>query len=121
MDVYRRLINRDLPWEERACTSKACFVTRDEARSYLRSGALTAGSAMKAYRCRFCRQWHLGHRPRRRGGAAPVAPPPRRQVRREDGGATWITREWWADRSRRHLRPSRTDRAWRDAWAVATA
>jgi len=119
MDVYRRLINRDLPWEERACTSKVQFVTRDEACSYLRSGRLTAGSRLRPYRCRFADHWHLGHGRRRHpaGGEAGPRPAPRDRAREEGPG--WLAREWWSDRRRRHLRPARVDRSWRGAWASA--
>lgn len=66
--TYRLYINRDLPIRDRACESKAVFLTRGEARGRLRHGRHTDG-AMKPYRCRFCAQWHLGHR-RRHGRAA---------------------------------------------------
>ena len=62
--AYRTLVNRDLPLIERACTSKAGFVSRAEARSLLRHGRHVDGS-MDPYRCRFCELWHLGHRRRR--------------------------------------------------------
>jgi hypothetical protein len=65
---YRLFVNRDLPMRDRACESKAVYLTRDEARQRLRAGRHVDG-AMKPYRCRFCAQWHLGHR-RRRGRAA---------------------------------------------------
>lgn len=62
---YRLFINRDLPIRVRACESKAVYVTRGEARSRARSGR--AGYAgLHPYRCRFCPNWHLGHRRRRR-------------------------------------------------------
>ena len=62
--VYRTLVNRELPLVERACTSKAGFVSRAEARALLRHGRHVDGS-MDPYRCRFCELWHLGHRRRR--------------------------------------------------------
>jgi hypothetical protein len=65
---YRLFVNRGLPMRDRACESKAVYLTRDEARQRLRAGRHVDG-AMKPYRCRFCAQWHLGHR-RRRGRAA---------------------------------------------------
>lgn len=59
--VYRDFVNRDLPIRERACVSKAVYVTRNEARDRIRSGR-HIDAAMKPYRCRFCSMWHLGHR-----------------------------------------------------------
>jgi hypothetical protein len=66
--AYRQFINRDLPIRDRACESKAVYVTRGEARQHLRTGRLMDG-AMKPYRCGFCYMWHVGHR-RRPGRAA---------------------------------------------------
>ncbi len=60
---YHQFINRDLPIRERACTSKAAFVTRAEARSMARHGRHSNGQ-LEPYRCWFCDLWHLGH-PRR--------------------------------------------------------
>ena len=67
--LYRDFINRNLPIRERACESKAVYVTRGEARQALRSGRRMDG-AMKPYHCRFCSMWHLGHRRARHGRAA---------------------------------------------------
>lgn len=64
---YREFINRDLPLIERGCTSKAAFVSRREARSWVRNGRRSDGS-LDPYRCRICGLWHLGHR--RRGHTA---------------------------------------------------
>jgi hypothetical protein len=66
--VYRQFINRDIPIRERACESKAVYVTRAEARQRLRAGRRMDGS-MKPYHCRFCAMWHVGHR-RHQGRAA---------------------------------------------------
>ena len=66
--VYREFVNRNLPIRERACESKAVYLTRGEARQHLRGGRRIDG-AMKPYHCRFCAGWHVGHR-RRRGRAA---------------------------------------------------
>jgi len=60
---YRLYINRDLPIQERACTSKAGFTTRAEARSMARHGR-HIGGRLAPYHCWFCDLWHLGH-PRR--------------------------------------------------------
>ena len=65
--AYRDFVYRKLPIRERACESKAVYVSRGEARQRLR-GRRMDGS-MKPYHCRFCTMWHLGHR-RRRGRAA---------------------------------------------------
>lgn len=63
---YRQLINRDLPIEERGCTSKARFLSRAEARSITRHGRRSAADGgLRPYRCRFCEWWHLGHRRQR--------------------------------------------------------
>jgi len=119
MDSYRRFINRDLPWVERSCTSKAPFRSRSEARSYIRSGFLTAGSSLRAYRCPFEDHWHLGHRRcRHRPSGAPDAPGPRRHARLDDG-LGWTSAEWWSVHVVSHVRPARDDCAWRDAWAPA--
>ena len=127
MDAYRRFINRELPREERSCTSKVQFVTRHEARSYLRGGRLTAGSPLRLYPCRFGEHWHLGHRRRRHasGGECPAAGARVcarvcGRVASPDDGPGWMSREWWSDRRRRHLRPARADRPWREAWGAAT-
>lgn len=118
MDVYRRLINRDLPRQERACTSKVPFATRVEARA-LAHGGRRANGALQPYRCPYGEHWHLGHRPRRHGrplpprGADEAGP-----QRLTDDGLAWLGREWWADRRRRHLRPRSDDHPWREAWAA---
>jgi hypothetical protein len=61
---YRQFINRDLPMRERACESKAVYLSRADARSTLRNGNRFDGS-LKPYHCRYCSLWHLGHRHRR--------------------------------------------------------
>ncbi len=59
---YRRFINRDLPIEEKACTSKARFLSRGEARALIRRGwGRGAAGGLRPYRCRYCGWWHLGH------------------------------------------------------------
>lgn len=63
---YRELINRDLPMQERGCTSKAVFVSRREAQARVRHGRASAG-ALHSYHCAWCGGWHLGHRRRRAG------------------------------------------------------
>jgi hypothetical protein len=72
---YRQFINRDLPIRERACESKAVYISRAHARSSVRSGRRQGGS-LSPYRCRFCTMWHLGHRRHRHRGRA-RAPTPR--------------------------------------------
>ncbi len=57
---YRDLINRDLPFRERGCTSKTPFATRAEARAVVRHGRHGDGS-VKPYHCRWEDHWHLGH------------------------------------------------------------
>jgi hypothetical protein len=57
---YRTLINRDLPYVERACTSKVGFVTRGEARQVARHGRRSEGR-LESYHCWNCGSWHLGH------------------------------------------------------------
>jgi hypothetical protein len=59
--TYRSFINRDLPQRERACESKAVFISRREARSLIAHGRRVDGG-LRPYRCRFCAGWHLGHR-----------------------------------------------------------
>jgi DNA-directed RNA polymerase subunit RPC12/RpoP len=63
--AYRSFVNRDLPIRERACESKAMYVTRGEARQRVRAAGHIDPS-MKPYRCRYCSMWHLGHRHRGR-------------------------------------------------------
>ena len=58
---YRQFINRDLPIRERACGSKAVYVSRRDARSSARHGRRQNGS-LAPYHCRYCSLWHLGHR-----------------------------------------------------------
>jgi hypothetical protein len=60
---YRQFINRNLPMQERGCTSKAVYLTRREAKSLVRNGR-RGYAGLKPYRCRWCSGWHLGH-PRR--------------------------------------------------------
>jgi hypothetical protein len=62
---YRQLVNRDLPPQERGCTSKAVYVSRREAMSRVRHGR-SVGSGLHPYRCQWCDGWHLGHRRRHR-------------------------------------------------------
>jgi hypothetical protein len=50
MDAYRRFINRELPWEERSCTSKVQLVTRDEALSHRTDGHAPRGDLRPAPR-----------------------------------------------------------------------
>ncbi len=57
---YRQFVNRNLPLQDRGCTSKAMFVSRREAQSLLRKGR-HGSSGLKPYRCRWCDGWHLGH------------------------------------------------------------
>jgi hypothetical protein len=57
---YRQFINRNLPMQERGCTSKAVYVSRREAQSLLRHGR-HGYAGLKPYRCRWCDGWHLGH------------------------------------------------------------
>jgi hypothetical protein len=63
---YHDFINRDLPLVERGCTSKALFLSRREARAWMRSGRRSDGR-LDPYHCGYCGGWHLGHR---RGHAA---------------------------------------------------
>jgi hypothetical protein len=60
---YRTLINRNLPLVERACTSKAAYVSQREARFVSRHGRHGNGQ-LEPYRCGNCDLWHLGHRRR---------------------------------------------------------
>ena len=120
MDAYRRFINRELPWEERSCTSKAQFVTRDEARSYRRSGHRTAGSSLRAYHCPMGSHWHLGHRRRLHPGADQDDNRPLRGPEPATGsGPDWLSRDWWSTRPLDHFRPARGDKSWREAWTAA--
>lgn len=54
--------------EARECIGKIRHDTsaaaHGHAKARMRSGA--APQAVSVYRCRFCRGWHVGHRPRRR-------------------------------------------------------
>ena len=56
---YRQFINRDLPMRDRGCTSKAVYVSRQEAKSFVRRRGY---AGLHPYRCRWCDGWHLGHR-----------------------------------------------------------
>ena len=58
--AYLAYINRALPRVERACTSKAAYTTRREARAYARHGRQRDGS-LAPYHCGHCELWHLGH------------------------------------------------------------
>jgi hypothetical protein len=62
---YRQFINRNLPMQERGCTSKAVYLSRREARSLVRHGR-RGHAGLHPYRCRFCGSWHLGHARRAR-------------------------------------------------------
>ena len=66
MDAYRLLVNRDLPLRERACASKAAYVSRAEARALARNGRHADGQ-VSPYHCEFCDLWHLGHSRRHHG------------------------------------------------------
>jgi hypothetical protein len=57
---YRRFINRQLPLQERGCSSKAVYVSRGEARSIARHGR-NGYAGLHPYRCQWCSGWHLGH------------------------------------------------------------
>jgi len=59
--IYRQLINRDLPRVDRGCTSKAVYISRQEARAYARRNRHSDGS-VHPYHCRSCDWWQLGHR-----------------------------------------------------------
>jgi hypothetical protein len=58
---YRQFINRVLPRDERGCTSKAVYISRAEARAYVRRNRRSDGS-VHPYHCHACDWWHLGHR-----------------------------------------------------------
>jgi hypothetical protein len=60
---YRTLINRELPYVERSCTSKIWYESRGEARNAARHGRRSNGR-LHPYHCQICHQWHLGHRHR---------------------------------------------------------
>lgn len=53
----------------RECTGKQAHETKTEALAHSgslrRRFAATSGTA-NVYRCRYCSNWHVGHRPRRR-------------------------------------------------------
>ncbi|HUG48948.1 MAG TPA: hypothetical protein VMP67_11125 [Candidatus Limnocylindria bacterium] len=71
MVELRQLVNRNLPPVERACLSKARFLSRREAGALARQGRLTArdvGGQLAPYHCLYCGWWHLGHRLRRQRG-----------------------------------------------------
>ena len=55
---YRQFINRDLPIQDRGCTSKALYLSRREASNFVRRRGF---SGLRPYRCWFCSGWHLGH------------------------------------------------------------
>jgi hypothetical protein len=57
---YRQFINRNLPIRDRACVSKAVFVSRGEAKNRVRQGR-QGYAGLKPYRCQWCDGWHLGH------------------------------------------------------------
>ena len=57
---YRQFINRNLPLQDRGCSSKAVYVTRSEAKSLVRHGR-RGYAGLKPYRCPWCEGWHLGH------------------------------------------------------------
>ena len=57
---YRELINRNLPIQDRACLSKAVYVSRAEAKATMRHGH-HGYAGLHPYRCRWCFGWHLGH------------------------------------------------------------
>lgn len=67
---YRQFIDRDLPLIERGCTSKVLFLSRREARAWVRAGRRSDGR-LDPYHCRYCDGWHVGHRHRRTGTARP--------------------------------------------------
>jgi hypothetical protein len=55
---YRQFINRNLPMQDRGCTSKAVYVSRREAQGLVRRRGF---AGLKPYRCHWCDGWHLGH------------------------------------------------------------
>lgn len=118
MDAYRHLINRDLPWEERTCTSKVPYLTRAEARSVARDGRRSSSSALRPYHCPLGDHWHLAHRRASRARPGDPLPRLRRATARLVESAPWLAREWWAARGVRRLRPLAGERPWREAWAA---
>lgn len=68
MSDYRSLINRDLPHEERSCSSKAAYVSRREALATKQRSRFDSG--IKPYRCGYCENWHMGHNRSRKERAA---------------------------------------------------
>jgi len=121
MDAYRRFINRDLPTEERACTSKVTHETRAEARSVARRARRSSGSALHPYRCPYGEHWHVGHAMRRYRLLEPGFEPAARPGPRLTDALGWMSPEWWSARRQRHFHPGRDDRPWRDAWVAGTA
>jgi hypothetical protein len=57
---YRQFVNRNLPIRERACMSKAVFLSRREALNRIGHGH-RGYAGLKPYRCQWCDGWHLGH------------------------------------------------------------
>ncbi len=47
----------------RACANKRRYATRDEAFTSRDLAGRRTGAVMNAYRCHFCRGWHIGHAP----------------------------------------------------------
>jgi hypothetical protein len=64
IDAYTQLIERPIDRVQRSCISKTAFASRREARSRVSHGRHQDGT-LRAYHCRFCDAWHLGHRRRR--------------------------------------------------------
>jgi hypothetical protein len=77
---YRRLINRQLPFEERTCGSKVRFDTRAQARQLANDGRRSDGR-LRPYQCPFGSHWHLGHAHRRRSTAPASGSDGRRDLR----------------------------------------
>ncbi len=48
-------------FEQRSCRCKARFDTHSEARLAAKAVMRREGGTLRAYHCRFCNGWHVGH------------------------------------------------------------
>lgn len=52
-------LSREEYQRQRGCVAKAVYVTRGEARQFVRNSGSRFDRAVKPYRCEWCGLWHL--------------------------------------------------------------
>jgi hypothetical protein len=72
-ECFERMIGAERSWSpmsskrrlrRQQCEGKKAFRSAEDARNAAYLVSARTGQRLASYRCKFCRQWHIGHRPR---------------------------------------------------------